>query len=473
MRGTLAKNIFLLVLLSILLILGGCQNNSTGNTDAETNNPEDTASEEPKDNEVEEDTTQEVADNNVENEELLETIRNADTIPETIEGVVNYPVGEFAHIKSTTDEVKDYLKTLPALAEDASEEEVAQYLNYIYSLFKVDYESPDSLIESMEILNSDNPDEVIDQNLQKEQYNVVIALDASGSMGNYIGDKTMMEIAKEAISKYVASLPEDANVGLRVYGHEGSGSDTDKQLSCKANDLIYEIGQYNESNFNNALNPIQPAGWTPLADALLQSAEDLKKFSAENSRNIIYFVSDGIETCDGNPVEAAKTIKASGIDPVVNIIGFGVSSEEGEQLKKIAEAADGNYADAQNQSQLNEQFTKSIEEVRKWQAWHLKSRDEIMGNYSDNFWSVAHWQQNWMSNNIEFFLSASTAITNLSIENKISYEQRDWMQEELREKRKIQENEVGDLYSKLFELNKDNYNSMMKEVNEIYKQNRQ
>ncbi|QFT87764.1 von Willebrand factor type A domain protein [Bacillus sp. THAF10] len=473
MRIHLEKKLILFLLLSLILVLAGCQEDSAGNT--ETNPPEqETPSEEkPNEKDEEEQKSQEETDNSGNDEQLLDTIINTPPIPETIEGVVNYPIGELAHIKSTTEEAGEYLKEIPPLSEDASEEEMTQYVNYIYALFKVDYESPDSLLESMEIMNADNPDEVTNKELQKDQYNVIIALDASGSMANYIGDKTMMDIAKEAINEYVGSLPENANVGLRVYGHEGTGSDADKQLSCDANELIYELGSFDKSSFETALNPIKPAGWTPLASALEQSAEDLKKFSSENSRNVIYFVSDGIETCDGNPVEAAKAAKASGMDPIVNIIGFGVNNEDSKKLKEIADAAGGNYADVHNQSQLNEQFSKSVDEVLKWQAWHTKSQSEVANNYHENFFGLNAWENKWMSKNIHFSLSASTAITILSNENLITYDQKYWMDDLLKEKFKKQEKLVKNLYNKLFELNKENYNNKMDEIYKIYKKNSQ
>jgi Ca-activated chloride channel family protein len=361
------------------------------------------------------------------------------------------------------------LRSLPPLAEDASEEEMTQYVNYIYSLFKVDYESPDALLEALEIVNADNPESMVSPEIQKEQYNVIIALDASGSMGNTIGGKTMMEIAKEAISEYVESLPEDANVGLRVYGHEGTGSDSDKSLSCGSNELIYDLGPFNKGGFNSALQPIQPAGWTPLAEALLQSGEDLKQFSQDNSRNIIYFVSDGIETCDGNPVEAAKKVAASGVSPVVNIIGFGVNEEESKQLKDIADAAQGTYANAKSQAQLREEFSRSTEEATKWQAWHTNSKLEIGQNYTTNSLGIMGWENRWLLSNPEPYLFIQTAITNLSNFKLITYDQMYWMQELPREKRKTQEKYVRDLGNKLLEVNRDNYNTMMNEVNEIYK----
>lgn len=45
--------------------------------------------------------------------------------------------------------------------------------------------------------------------------NISILLDASGSMAQKIGGKTKMDHAKEAINKFVASMPDGSNVSLR------------------------------------------------------------------------------------------------------------------------------------------------------------------------------------------------------------------------------------------------------------------
>ncbi|WP_029191178.1 hypothetical protein [Ornithinibacillus scapharcae] len=58
-------------------------------------------------------------------------------------------------------------------------------------------------------------------------------------MGAYIGDKTMMQIAKESIKDFLEQVPEEANVSLRVYDHKGSSSNSDKELSCSTIEQLY------------------------------------------------------------------------------------------------------------------------------------------------------------------------------------------------------------------------------------------
>lgn len=55
------------------------------------------------------------------------------------------------------------------------------------------------------------------------------------------------------------------------------------------------------------------------------------------------FISDGIETCDGDPIKAVSKLRNHQIDATVNIIGFDVDDEGQQQLKEIAEAGGGEY----------------------------------------------------------------------------------------------------------------------------------
>src|SRR5690606_41143319 len=52
-------------------------------------------------------------------------------------------------------------------------------------------------------------------------------------------------------------------------------------------------------------------GWTPVAGALESAKESFAGLDAETNTNLIYLVSDGIETCDGDPVAAAKNFADS------------------------------------------------------------------------------------------------------------------------------------------------------------------
>lgn len=186
-----------------------------------------------------------------------------------------------------------------------------------------------------------------------------------------------MDVAKDAITDYVDTLPENSTVSLRVYGHEGTGSDQDKKMSCESTDVLYNDLVHRE-DFSQSLQEITPAGWTPIAHALQQAEEDIPE---EASAAIVYVVSDGIETCDGDPVAVAKELSEKGIEPIINIIGFQVDEEARNLLEEVAEAGQGTFTYAGNQQDLEDYWNDEYDRMQKawdeWQAEGMKKSEEI------------------------------------------------------------------------------------------------
>lgn len=225
--------------------------------------------------------------------------------------------------------------------------------------------------------------------------NVSILLDASGSMAQKVGGKTKMELAKEAINEFLSSMPEGANVSLRVYGHKGSNSDSDKQISCDSTEVVYDLQAYDQAAFASSLDSFKPTGWTPIAKAITEAKNDFEKAGNEG-QNIIYIVSDGVETCDGDPAIAAKELHDSNIAAVVNVIGFNVDSAGQKQLMSVAQAGGGKYETVNSASDFNKLWEK--ERRRLWNEWW---------DWSNKNWNLVWDEQTKKSNalwdkNVEF-----------------------------------------------------------------------
>ena len=52
---------------------------------------------------------------------------------------------------------------------------------------------------------------------------------------------------------------------LLAYGHKGTGSGADKELSCQSIDAVYPLGEYNQAAFHEAMDSfpgkrMDPAG---------------------------------------------------------------------------------------------------------------------------------------------------------------------------------------------------------------------
>ncbi|GAB3044415.1 VWA domain-containing protein [Virgibacillus ainsalahensis] len=168
--------------------------------------------------------------------------------------------------------------------------------------------------------------------------NVQILLDASGSMAGQVDGGVKMDLAKDAIADFAGNLPEHANVSLRVYGHAGTNQLDGKEKSCSTTEEVYSLGEYKEENFTEALQAFSPTGYTPLGLAMEEAAADLENLKGDDVQNVVYVVSDGKETCGGDPVAEAEAMQSSDIGAIVNIIGFDIEEAEREALEAIAAA---------------------------------------------------------------------------------------------------------------------------------------
>jgi Ca-activated chloride channel family protein len=70
-------------------------------------------------------------------------------------------------------------------------------------------------------------------------------------------------------------------------------------------------------------------------------------------------ISDGIESCEGDPCAVASSLKEAGVNVKAHVVGFGLSKEDGKKLTCIADNSGGNYFDALNTAA----FTDAIKEV--------------------------------------------------------------------------------------------------------------
>lgn len=195
--------------------------------------------------------------------------------------------------------------------------------------------------------------------------NVMIILDASGSMGLTIGGQTRMGAAKAAIKGYVTSVSGDPNIslGLMVYGHKGSNSTADKPASCAGADVVAGIGSVSSSTIDGYLATIKPTGWTPMGLAITNSQGAFA--GKEGQTNEIILVTDGDETCNSNPVGAAGTIHNSAAKVKVNVIGFAVSVAEQSTLNGIASAGGGSFSVAATSEELVRKLNENLENLKK------------------------------------------------------------------------------------------------------------
>lgn len=299
-----------------------------------------------------------------------------------------------------TEYINDKETAEDDIYDDAQEEALDALVEEIESMDKEEYDEPEKVagiiintlrtnyaadldkirdfeieFDDIELPDGRPLNELKEEDLEKDppDTNVAVILDASGSMKAEVEGGEKMTLARDSLKTFTDSLADYVDVALYVFGHEGSGDKEDKELSCSTIDEIYELGEYDGDKFNEALDSFDAKGWTPIAESLSLVRDDLVDVSDDDTKNIIYLISDGIETCDGDPVETVEEINDDIDNVTLNIIGFDVDDAADQLLKDIADAGDGEYNVAQNAAELGD----AIED-----QWHQKIDDTKLATWS-------------------------------------------------------------------------------------------
>ncbi|WP_208348355.1 vWA domain-containing protein [Pseudaestuariivita rosea] len=172
---------------------------------------------------------------------------------------------------------------------------------------------------------------------------VLFILDGSGSMWGRVNEVEKIVIAKDVMSGLIDGLPESVDAGLITYGHRERGS-------CADIEVIATPGQTDRADLLASLAGVTPLGKTPISDSLLRAGEVMRQ--TEDPVSIV-LVSDGIESCEGDPCATAALLREQDIDVRIHVVGFDVDAEAKEQLSCIAEAGGGEYYDASSADALD------------------------------------------------------------------------------------------------------------------------
>lgn len=159
---------------------------------------------------------------------------------------------------------------------------------------------------------------------------VELILDLSGSMWLELESGEMkIDAAKSALKEIIPSLPDDINVGLRVYGATVSGIDPD---ACTDSQKILPIAELDRDLLLTAIETREPKGGTPIVFALDEAIQDFEVLSSAQKRIIL--VTDGQESCGQDLEAAVQRLSAQGID--LQVIGFGLSERASSAFEGLA-----------------------------------------------------------------------------------------------------------------------------------------
>ncbi|MFN3825489.1 MAG: vWA domain-containing protein [Pseudorhodobacter sp.] len=160
----------------------------------------------------------------------------------------------------------------------------------------------------------------------------VLVFDASGSMWNRVeGDLTRIEVARDVMTGYFGSRDELVPLSVIAYGHNRRGD-------CGDIEVIAPMGRTAPGTLDSRLRGLMPRGMTPLTDSLALARTQIPR-SAEAADIIL--VTDGLETCGGDPCALAASLAAEGIDIRAHVVGFGLSAVEVAALSCITDQTGG------------------------------------------------------------------------------------------------------------------------------------
>jgi len=183
---------------------------------------------------------------------------------------------------------------------------------------------------------------------------VEIVVDASRSMWGRMYGEPKMSIAREILEDVSYWFPEDLDLALRAYGSSSPSENND----CADSALLVPFADGNREPIRRAVAGLRPLGQTPIAFALNQASRD---FGARSADRAVVLVTDGIESCGGDPVRAARELREQGI--TVHLVGFGLGSaadEDTASLRAIASASGGRYVTAGSAEELKMALAETV-----------------------------------------------------------------------------------------------------------------
>ncbi len=197
---------------------------------------------------------------------------------------------------------------------------------------------------------------------------VEIILDASGSMLQREDGTRRIEIARGVLDELVRDQLDDQRLfALRVFGHKEAGS-------CRT-DIEIPLGPLDRDAAATRIASVNAMNLakTPIADSLAKVPTDLA--GADGPKTVI-LITDGEETCEGDPAAVIRDLRARGLDVQVSIVGFAIDDPElKEDFQSWAELGGGQYFDARSANEL----TRSLRTVISGPFRVLDAAGKVVG----------------------------------------------------------------------------------------------
>lgn len=184
---------------------------------------------------------------------------------------------------------------------------------------------------------------------------IELILDASGSMLQRIEGRRKIEIARSTLAGLVEEvIPAGTPLALRVFGTGGRGS-CEGELALPLAPLAPKAAQAAIARIH-ALDGAR----TAIAASLREVPQDMPAAGAAAGR-LVVLVTDGEETCGGDPQAEIAALRAAGLDVRLNIVGFDLGDAGlKQQFAAWAQAGGGDFLDARDAPSLRAALSAAL-----------------------------------------------------------------------------------------------------------------
>jgi len=187
-----------------------------------------------------------------------------------------------------------------------------------------------------------------------EHPDTALIIDASGSMWAPDGSGELRtNTANRVAHTLLGELPGDQQLALLTYGTGTGNSDEEKEAGCKDVQTLVPLGG-SRDEIAAQIDGLVASGYTPIGPALLAAEKTLDTKKTENNKRHIVLVSDGIDTCaPPEMAEVARDIHKRNSNVTIDVVGLNADETVREQLKELAAAGGGTYADATDEASVS------------------------------------------------------------------------------------------------------------------------
>lgn len=181
---------------------------------------------------------------------------------------------------------------------------------------------------------------------------IEIILDASGSMLQKLGGERRIDIARRTLNKLVGgTIPAGTPFAFRVFGREVDSCQTDLDVAVAPLNVAAVQGRINALSAKNGAK-------TPIGASLEKVAGDLKSVTGEK---LVVLITDGEETCGGDPAAAIAGLRKAGLTTRVSIVGFALDDAMlASTFRRWSDAGGGAFFDAKDAAALDKSLTEAL-----------------------------------------------------------------------------------------------------------------